>query len=90
MVEAQWSDNYSHGFNITVHIDASDRSGLLSDITTVIANEKINVLGIKSRSDTYKQSAQIDIDMEAYNIDDLTKMLAKLNQVPSVISAKRL
>ena len=90
LVEAQWSDNYSHGFNITVHIDASDRSGLLRDITTVIANEKINVLGIKSRSDTYKQSAQIDIDMEAYNIDDLTKMLAKLNQVPSVISAKRL
>lgn len=90
LIEAQWSDNYSTGFCITVCIEANDRAGLLRDITTIIANEKINVLGVRSRSNTYEQFARIDIDMEAYNIDDLTRMLTKLNQLPDVIKARRL
>ena len=90
LVEAQWNNSYSTGFSITVCIEANDRAGLLRDITTIIANEKINVLGVRSRSNTAKQLAHIDIDMEAYNIDDLTRMLAKLNQLPDVIKARRL
>ncbi len=90
LIKAQWGESYSKGFNITVGIEANDRSGLLRDITTIIANEKINVLGVRSRSDTYNQLAKIDIDMEVYNIDDLTRMIAKLNQMSDVIQAKRL
>src|SRR5574344_451197 len=90
LVEAQWGNNYSTGFSLTVNIIANDRSGLLRDITTVIANEKINVIGVRSRSNMYEQIAKIDIDMEAYNIDDLTRMLSKLNQLPDVLLAKRL
>ena len=71
-------------------IEANDRSGLLRDITTIIAAEKINVLGVRSRSNMDRQTASIDIDMEVYNISDLTKMLSKLAQMPDVISARRL
>ncbi len=46
---------------------ANDRSGLLRDITTILANEKVNVLGVASRSDTKKQLATIDMDIEIYN-----------------------
>ena len=75
---------------MTVRITANDRSGLLRDITTIIANEKINVLGMRSRSNTRMQTADIDIDMEIYNIEALNRMLSKINQMNDVVSAKRL
>lgn len=90
VIEAQWGENYAEGFDVTVGIEANDRSGLLRDITTIIAAEKINVLGVRSRSNMDRQTASIDIDMEVYNISDLTKMLSKLAQMPDVISARRL
>lgn len=52
VVESIWGDNYASGFKISIRIIASDRSGLLRDITTVLANDKISVLGVSSRTDT--------------------------------------
>ncbi|MGL4206888.1 MAG: GTP diphosphokinase [Aeromonadaceae bacterium] len=90
MIEAVWGESYSGGYTLTVRITANDRSGLLRDITTIIANEKINVLGMRSRSNVKMQTADIDIDMEIYNIEALNRMLSKINQMSDVVSAKRL
>ncbi|SPX41871.1 GTP pyrophosphokinase [Haemophilus influenzae] len=45
VVESIWGENYASGFHINIRIVAGDRNGLLRDITTVLANEKISVLG---------------------------------------------
>lgn len=90
VVEANWDVNYSQGYSITVRITANDRPGLLRDITTVIANERVNVMGIRSKSNVKLQTAGIDIELEVYNISDLTKVISRLNQIDDIISAKRL
>lgn len=90
VVEANWDVNYSQGYTITIRITANDRPGLLRDITTIIANERVNVMGICSKSNVKLQTADIDIDLEVYNISDLTKVISRLNQVEDIISAKRL
>ncbi len=59
---------------------ANDRSGLLRDITTILANEKVNVLGVASRSDIKQQIATIDMTIEIYNLQVLGRVLGKLNQ----------
>lgn len=63
-----------------VRVVANDRSGLLRDITTILANEKVNVLGVASRSDTKQQLATIDMTIEIYNLQVLGRVLGKLNQ----------
>ncbi|WP_127957346.1 GTP diphosphokinase [Serratia microhaemolytica] len=90
IVEAAWSESYSSGYALVVRVIANDRSGLLRDITTILANEKVNVLSVASRSDTKKQLASIDMEIEIYNQQVLVRVLAKLNQLPDVIEAKRL
>lgn len=75
---------------LVVRVEANDRSGLLRDITTILANEKVNVLGVASRSDTRQQLATIDMTIEIYNLQVLGRVLGKLNQVPDVIDARRL
>ncbi|PQK86180.1 GTP diphosphokinase [Pantoea ananatis] len=90
IVDAVWGERYSSGYSLVVRVTANDRSGLLRDITTILANEKVNVLGVSSRSDTKKQLATIDMDIEIYNHQVLGRVLSRLNQVPDIIDARRL
>ncbi|CCG86175.1 GTP diphosphokinase [Erwinia piriflorinigrans] len=90
IVDAVWGETYSSGYSLVVRVTANDRSGLLRDITTILANEKVNVLGVSSHSDTKKQLATIDMDIEIYNQQVLSRVLARLNQVPDIIDARRL
>ncbi|MER2470925.1 GTP diphosphokinase [Photorhabdus laumondii] len=90
VVDAVWGESYSSGYSLIVRVVANDRSGLLRDITTILANEKVNVLGVSSRSDVKQQIATIDMNIEIYNLQVLGRILAKINQLPDVIEAKRL
>jgi len=62
-VDAVWGESYSAGYSLVVRVSANDRSGLLRDITTILANEKVNVLGVPSRSDTRQQLATSNSDI---------------------------
>lgn len=90
LIEASWGEHYSGGVALTVRVIANDRSGLLCDITTILANEKVNVLGVSSHSDLKHQTARIDMEVEVYNLDNLSRIIARLSQVQDVIEARRL
>ncbi|WP_146742058.1 ACT domain-containing protein, partial [Lonsdalea populi] len=45
--------------------------------------------GVSSRSDVKQQLATIDMEIEIYNLQVLGRVLAKLNQLPDVIDARR-
>lgn len=90
LVEAVWGENNAGGYKITLRVVANDRSGLLRDITTILANEKINVVEFSSRSNRKQQTATMDMALRIYNIDTLSRALAKISQLPDIIEAKRL
>lgn len=90
LVEAVWGENNAGGYKITLRVVANDRSGLLRDITTILANEKINVVEFSSRSNRKQQTATMDMALRIYNIDSLSRALAKISQMSDIIEAKRL
>ncbi|WP_028115970.1 GTP diphosphokinase [Ferrimonas senticii] len=89
-VEVIWGENYSGGYHVTLRVMANDRSGLLRDVTTVLANEKSNVLEMRSSSDTKQQTATVELKMELYNMASLSRILSRLGQLSGVIEARRL
>ncbi|MFM2479502.1 GTP diphosphokinase [Celerinatantimonas sp. MCCC 1A17872] len=90
VIDAVWGDNLTGGgYSLTVRVIANDRSGLLRDITTVLANDKVNVVGMNTRSDVKAQTATMDIEVEVYNIDTLSRILTKISQLPGIIDARR-
>ncbi|WP_198780698.1 MULTISPECIES: GTP diphosphokinase [Shewanella] len=89
-VDVVWGENYSGGYRMRLRVLAHDRSGLLRDLTSVLAAEKSNVLAMSSSSDTKNQTAAIELELELYNLDGLSRVLSKLSQVDSVIEARRL
>lgn len=88
-VEVVWGENYSGGYKIRIRVFASDRSGLLRDLTSVLAAEKSNVLSMTSSSDVKTQTAAIELELELYNLDGLSRVIAKLSQVDGVSEARR-
>ena len=90
VVTAQWGDDANaNGFTVTIKVVASDYPGLLRDVTTVIANEKINVLGVRSHTDRQKDLSIIDIDLMLVNLPALNRVLTKLREMKQVRSAAR-
>ncbi len=89
VVEAQWGMNDSKGFSLTIRIVANDRNGLLRDITSIMANEKVNVLGVSSRTDIKSNIATINMEIELNNIELLAKLLSRIQQLDEIIEAKR-
>ncbi|OCG38672.1 GTP diphosphokinase [Gilliamella sp. Fer2-1] len=89
ITQATWNNTIGSSYTIAVQIIANDRSGLLRDITTILANEKANVLGLISRSDIKQQLATIDVDMEISHQESLSRILNKIKQLSDVIEAKR-
>ncbi len=88
-VEVVWGENYSGGYKIRIRVYANDRSGLLRDLTSVLAAEKSNVLSMTSSSDVKTQTAAIELELELYNLDGLSRVIAKLSQVDGVSEARR-
>ncbi|ABV86509.1 GTP diphosphokinase [Shewanella pealeana] len=89
-VEVVWGENYSGGYKIRLSILANDRSGLLRDLTSVLAAEKTHVMAMSSTSDVKTQTATIELELELYNLEGLSKVLSKINQVDGVMQARRL
>jgi len=54
LIDVEWGSSPNRVFPVDIRIQAYDRPGLLRDITTVLANDKINVTGINTDTDGVK------------------------------------
>jgi len=89
-VEVQWGIDDKQSYQAVAQIIASDRQGLFRDISTIIANEKISIVGIESHTDKTKQTMSMTVKMEVSSSELLTRVLDKLQQLDDVVEVKRL
>ncbi|WP_102423154.1 ACT domain-containing protein, partial [Vibrio sp. 10N.261.52.A1] len=71
-------------------VEALERNGLLKDITSLFSNEKISVTTMKSRIDYKRQLSVMDFDLEVTNIEILSRVTSRVEQIKDVMSVKRL
>ncbi|USD38519.1 MULTISPECIES: GTP diphosphokinase [Ferrimonas] len=89
-VEVVWGESVSGGYTVSIRVIANDRGGLLRDVTTLLANEKSNVLEMRSHSDAKQHTAAIELKLELFNMDSLTRLVSRLSQIPGVLEVGRL
>ena len=90
LIEVEWGGFGSETtYPVDIEIEAIDRQGLLIDVYTVLTNEKINVLGSQTLSDQKSHSARIDVTLEIADIDQLSRVLGRINQLPNVMEVRR-
>jgi len=88
-IEVQWGIEQKSSYEVTVKVIASDRQGLVRDISTIIANERVSITGMDTHSDVAQQTTSMLLKLELTNHDILTRLIAKLLQLDDIIEAKR-
>ncbi|MBH1964183.1 MAG: bifunctional (p)ppGpp synthetase/guanosine-3',5'-bis(diphosphate) 3'-pyrophosphohydrolase [Comamonadaceae bacterium] len=90
VIEVGWSDStarQSLAYPVDVAVEATDRQGLLRDISDVFAREKMNVIGVKTQS--VKGWAWMTFTVEVSDTARLAQVLRTVHDVPGVRVAKR-
>lgn len=89
LITVSWrrSGQVPQAYPVPVMIVAYDREGLMRDIGAVIADEKINMSNV---SITTKQNvATFLVTMEIADINQLSRVLSKIERLPNVVEAHR-
>jgi GTP pyrophosphokinase len=75
-------------YPVDIRVKAYDRDGLLRDVSTVIAEESINMRQVKV--DVTQSLATFDLTLEVGNISQLSRVLTILENLPNVMEARRI
>jgi GTP pyrophosphokinase len=91
VITAEWGeaahDNPQGVFPVDIFVQASDRQGLLRDISEVLSREKLNVIAVNTQSK--KSMANMSFTLEINGINQLQHALKLIRDVKGVIDAQR-
>ena len=89
LIEVNWGTHAEHAYLVDIEVEAYDRSGLLRDITALLANEKLNVNSVNTTTDDRDGIARMQLTLEIADIRQLSRVLSRVGQLPNVILARR-
>ena len=89
LIEVGWGVEKGETYPVDIQIQAYDRHGLLKDVTSLLSDEKLNVVAVNTSLDQNKNIAYILVTVEIEDISALSRVLVKLEQLPNVLEASR-
>ncbi|MBN9425267.1 MAG: bifunctional (p)ppGpp synthetase/guanosine-3',5'-bis(diphosphate) 3'-pyrophosphohydrolase [Burkholderiales bacterium] len=92
VIQTAWSADVLEGrgvaaYPVDIQIEATDRQGLLRDISEVFSREKLNVTGVSTQS--RGSQAFMQFTVEVRDGGQLQRALAQLTGVAGVVSSRR-
>jgi len=87
LVKVSWGENV-RTYPVPIRIRAYDRQGLMGDITTLLNSENVNIVDVQVR--ITKNLADLRIVIEVKDIAQLSRMLARIENLPNVLEAQRI
>jgi len=85
-----WGEAATSRYEVNILVRAYDRKWLLKDITNIIAQAEVNILGVNSRTDEVRGLAEIGFVLKVSDYEQLSELLGKIDAVPGVQDARRL
>jgi len=89
IVEVSWGGAGEGTYPVDIRLRAIDRPGLLRDVTTVLAQEQVNIAALTTVTDPEDMMVTTDITIEVREIYKLSRVLDKLGQIHNVLEVGR-
>jgi guanosine-3',5'-bis(diphosphate) 3'-pyrophosphohydrolase len=87
LVDVEWGQR-GHLYPVAVRIEAWDRVGLLRDVSTTVAEERVNMVGVHTQEQD-DGLITIFVTLETTGIEQLTRLLNKLEAIRGVLAVGR-
>lgn len=88
LVDVSWGDEHGK-YPVDIYIEAYDRHGLIRDISTLLANEKINVIAVNTRTNPKDNIAHMSFTMEIPSLDSLQHVFNRLKHLANIRLVER-
>jgi guanosine-3',5'-bis(diphosphate) 3'-pyrophosphohydrolase len=88
-VEVAWELDKSHAYPVKLKISAEDRKGLLSDISSIMASNKVNILSAQAMTYPDKTAAGI-YEIEIGHMSQLQKIMKSIRKLKGVRLVERM
>jgi GTP pyrophosphokinase len=87
IVEVTWGAALQQ-YPVAVRVEAWDRVGLLRDVSAVIAEERVNISGVRTE-DHEDRTITVHLTVTTTGLEQLTKLLHRLEAVRGVYAVAR-
>ncbi len=88
LIDVSWGpEEEEQRYLVPIEVVAYDREGLLREISTIIADQRVNIKSLEVSTRHY--IATLHLQLEISSNQQLTRILTKLELVPSVVEARR-
>jgi GTP pyrophosphokinase len=87
LVEVEWGQR-GQLYQAAILIEAWDRVGLLRDITSIVTEERVNMVGVRA-VEQGDHTVQISMTLDTSGLEQLSRLLNRLEAVRGVIGVSR-
>jgi len=87
LIDVQWGQADGGSFEVDIELEAVDRTGLLRDVSDMLARERINVMA--ANTETRDARARMQFTIEVTDLAQLDRVLVLLGRVTGVSQARR-
>ncbi|SCG83549.1 GTP pyrophosphokinase [Proteiniborus sp. DW1] len=87
-IDVEWDTDKRTSYQAEIQIKASDRYGLLTEITQLLADMKLAVTSLNARTSKEK-TALINMTLEIKDIEQLKELMKKMKRLEGVIDVYR-
>jgi GTP pyrophosphokinase len=89
MIEVEWDASGATEFQVEIVVEATDRQGLLKDVTIALSEAGCNILSAATQTSA-TGVARLRFLIELSDASMLNPLLARVSRVPSVYDARRI
>ncbi len=90
LINVEWTQVAAQQYPVRIKVSAYDRSGLLHDVSALLAAENVNILESKTSVNSKNHIAEISATLEINGIIQLSRLLAKIERLPTILEARRI
>jgi GTP pyrophosphokinase len=88
LIAINWSSQGQQHYPVTVRIDAWDRVGLLRDVSTIVADEKVNMTSVLTTTHN-DRTVTLLATLQVTGVSQLSRILSRLENLRDVYEVRR-
>jgi GTP pyrophosphokinase len=88
LIEVEWESQPQQTYPISIRVEGYDRTGLLSDITQVVAEAKVNIVAA-SVAVSADRTAVVKATLEVASVAQLARVMSRLEHLKDIITVAR-
>jgi GTP pyrophosphokinase len=89
VIPVEWGSGGDRSFPVDINVRAYDRRGLLRDVSAVLADSKINIHAMNTLTHETDGIADMNLKVTVHDLEELSRVLARIQGLPNVLSARR-